>query len=182
MIEPVSRTVSEPVSNDELSALLDEWAEMVSRPNRPVPGWQFIAGLVSQLLYRACHHRPVYAEDFYETAEMVTKAGTWRVENQGGDPYADWRARVLPLLIRTAEGLPPRPVGHLEAQTVGQRIRLRREASGLTQHQLGRRMGVRFETVSRWERDLVPPRRRYRQLLATELGGHESEYDEDGEL
>jgi len=182
VVEPVSSTMSKPAGNQEFSSLLDEWTEMISCPNRPVPGWQFVAGMVSQLLYRASHNRPLYAEDFHETVEMLTTAGIWRVENQGDDPYADWRARVLPLFIRTAQGLPRRPAGHLAALTVGQRIRLRREASGLTQDQLGRRIGVRFETVSRWERDLIPPRRRYRQLLAEELGGHESEYNQEGEL
>jgi len=181
MIEPV-QTPAQPVSEDELSALLDEWAELVSRPDRPVPGWQLIALIVGQVLYRARHGRLVYAEDFYEAAEMVSTAGAWRVEIQGGDPYAEWRARTLPVFVRIAEGLPPRPVGFLDVHGVGERIRVRREALGLTQDQLGRRVGVSFVTVSRWERGVVPPRRRHRQLLAAELGGYESEYDEDGEL
>lgn len=170
------------VCDDELDSLLEEWNDLVACPDRPVPGWQLISLMVGEVLRRVRQGRVVYAEDLYEAAEMVSAAGAWRVVNQGADPYAEWRTRVRPMFARIAEGLPPRPVGQLQAHSVGERIRLRREARGLTQEQLGRRVEVSFETVSRWERNVVAPRRRHRKLLATELGGYESEYDEDGEL
>ena len=170
------------VCDDELDSLIEEWNEIVSCPNQPVPGWQLISLMVGEVLQRVRHGRVVYAEDLYEAAEMVSAAGAWRVETQGSDPYDEWRSRVRPMFARMADGLPPRPVGHPQAHTVGERIRLRREAIGLTQEQLGRRVEVSFETVSRWERNVLSPRRRHRKLLASELGGYESEYDEDGEL
>ncbi|MBO0731602.1 MAG: helix-turn-helix transcriptional regulator [Acidimicrobiaceae bacterium] len=170
------------VCDDELDSLIQEWNDIASRPDQPVPGWQLISLMVGEVLHRVRHGRTVYAEDLYEAAEMVSAAGAWRVEKLGGDPYAEWRTRVRPVFVRLAEGLPPRPVGNLQAHTVGERIRLRREAIGLTQDQLGRRVEVSFETVSRWERNVVAPRRRHRKLLASELGGYESEYDEDGAL
>jgi len=169
------------VPASELDRLIDEWEELVSHPQQPVPGWQLIIALVGEILHRARDGRLVYAEDFRGAANMVEAAGKWRVEMQSGDPYADWRARALPLFARIAEGLPNRPV-ELQARRVGERIRSRREAAGLTQQQLGQRVGVSFETVSRWERNVLPPSRRHREQLAAELGGHASEYDADREL
>jgi len=170
------------VRDDELDSLLEEWNTIVSQTDKLVPGSQLIGLMVGEVLHRVRDGRVVFAEDLYEAAEMVSAAGAWRVETQGVDPHAEWRARVCPMFTRIAEGLPTRPVGQLQAHTVGERIRMRREAIGLTQDQLGRRVEVSFETVSRWERNVVAPRRRHRKLLASELGGYESEYDAEAVL
>lgn len=97
---------------EELDSLIDDWNEMVSRPQQPVPCWQMISRTVGEVLYRTRRGRLVYSDDVAEAAAMVAAAGTWRIETQGSDPYAEWRARVLPVFALIAEVSPPRPVGH----------------------------------------------------------------------
>jgi DNA-binding transcriptional regulator YiaG len=41
--------------------------------------------------------------------------------------------------------------------TLGERIRTKREAVGLTQHELAEQIGVLANSVSRWERDCAEP-------------------------
>jgi len=97
---------------ENLYLLTDEWAHLVSCPEHPMPFWQLISMVVGEVLYRARDGRPVYSEDAHEAAAMVAAAGTWRLEIQGTDPYADWRSRVLPVFGRIAETAPRRPFMH----------------------------------------------------------------------
>jgi transcriptional regulator with XRE-family HTH domain len=53
--------------------------------------------------------------------------------------------------------------------TLAQAIRTARLASGLTQEQLGRRLGLKGRAVYRWERDASTPRRRHRGELVTAI-------------
>lgn len=103
------------LSYEELDDLIDEWTDLVSCPHQPVPLWQMISLTVDEVLYRARQGRLIYSDDAHEAAAMVTAAGTWRLERDGSDPYADWRARALPVLARIAERSPRRPAGHRNA-------------------------------------------------------------------
>lgn len=53
---------------------------------------------------------------------------------------------------------------------MGRRIRARREARGLTQNALGKRLGVTFQTVSKWERGETSPEISLLAPLAEALG------------
>ena len=53
-----------------------------------------------------------------------------------------------------------------EAATFGDRITGAREAVGLSQEDLARRLGVRLKTVRAWEDDLAEPRANKLQMLA----------------
>lgn len=52
------------------------------------------------------------------------------------------------------------------AATFGDRLALAREAQGLSQQQLARRLGLRVETVRNWEADRSEPRANKLQMLA----------------
>jgi transcriptional regulator with XRE-family HTH domain len=53
-----------------------------------------------------------------------------------------------------------------EAATFGDRITAAREAAGLSQDELSRRLGVRPRTIRAWEDDLAEPRANKLQMLA----------------
>jgi transcriptional regulator with XRE-family HTH domain len=53
-----------------------------------------------------------------------------------------------------------------EAATFGDRITGAREAVGLSQEELARRLGVRLRTIRAWEDDLAEPRANKLQMLA----------------
>jgi transcriptional regulator with XRE-family HTH domain len=53
-----------------------------------------------------------------------------------------------------------------EAATLGDRITGAREAVGLSQEELSRRLGVRLRTIRAWEDDLAEPRANKLQMLA----------------
>ena len=53
-----------------------------------------------------------------------------------------------------------------EAATFGDRITGAREAVGLSQEDLARRLGVRLRTIRAWEDDLAEPRANKLQMLA----------------
>ena len=53
--------------------------------------------------------------------------------------------------------------------SLAQAIRAARVASGLTQEQLGRRLGLKGRAVYRWERDASAPRKRHRRELVTAI-------------
>lgn len=57
-----------------------------------------------------------------------------------------------------------------DVATFGDRLAGAREAAGLTQEELARRLGVRFETLQAWEDDLSEPRANRVQMLAGMLG------------
>jgi transcriptional regulator with XRE-family HTH domain len=57
-----------------------------------------------------------------------------------------------------------------EVATFGDRLAGAREAAGLTQEDLARRLGVREETLRGWEDDLGEPRANRMQMLAGILG------------
>lgn len=57
-----------------------------------------------------------------------------------------------------------------ETATLGDRITAAREAAGMTQAELARRMGVRLPTVAAWEDDQAEPRANRLQMLAGLLG------------
>lgn len=52
------------------------------------------------------------------------------------------------------------------AATFGDRLAAAREAQGLSQQQLARRMGLRVQTVKNWESDRAEPRANKLQMLA----------------
>ncbi len=52
------------------------------------------------------------------------------------------------------------------AATFGDRLALSREAQGLTQEQLAKRLGLRVQTVQNWEFDRSEPRANKLQMLA----------------
>ncbi|HLD77977.1 MAG TPA: helix-turn-helix transcriptional regulator, partial [archaeon] len=56
-----------------------------------------------------------------------------------------------------------------EATTGGRRLRILRQARGYTMTGLATEIGVSRSTLSNWEHDLYPPRRRYHELLAHAL-------------
>ena len=53
-----------------------------------------------------------------------------------------------------------------EAATFGDRLTAAREAAGMDQRTLARRMGVKLETVERWENDVSEPRANKLQMVA----------------
>jgi len=53
-----------------------------------------------------------------------------------------------------------------EAATFGDRLALAREAQGLSQQQLARRLGLRVQTIQNWEADRSEPRANKLQMLA----------------
>jgi HTH-type transcriptional regulator, cell division transcriptional repressor len=53
-----------------------------------------------------------------------------------------------------------------EAATFGDRITAAREAVGLSQEEVSRRLGVRLRTVRAWEEDTAEPRANKLQMLA----------------
>lgn len=53
-----------------------------------------------------------------------------------------------------------------DAATFGDRVAAAREAAGMTQGQLARRLGVKKSTLSAWERDLSEPRANKLSMLA----------------
>lgn len=55
--------------------------------------------------------------------------------------------------------------------TLAQAIRAARRASGLTQHQLGLRLGLKGRAIYRWERDDSAPRRARQAALVTIIHG-----------
>jgi transcriptional regulator with XRE-family HTH domain len=57
-----------------------------------------------------------------------------------------------------------------DVATFGDRLAGAREAAGLTQEELARRLGVREETLRAWEDDLSEPRANRVQMLAGMLG------------
>lgn len=58
--------------------------------------------------------------------------------------------------------------------TRGQRIKAARKNSGLTQKELGSRLGVAYQTVAQWENDLRNPKYETVQRIADALGVPES--------
>lgn len=59
---------------------------------------------------------------------------------------------------------------------IGPTIRARREAAGLTQSALARKLECAEAMVSRWETGRVVPRLRYAEKLAAALGGVAGDY------
>lgn len=57
-----------------------------------------------------------------------------------------------------------------ETATFGDRVAAGREAIGLTQSDLARRLGVKLKTVRAWEEDLTEPRANKLQMLSGVLG------------
>ena len=57
-----------------------------------------------------------------------------------------------------------------ETATFGDRLAAAREAAGLSQSNLARRLGVRTKTIVHWEHDAAEPRANRLQMLAGLLG------------
>ena len=57
-----------------------------------------------------------------------------------------------------------------EATTFGDRMTGAREASGLSQSELAKRLGVKVKTIRAWENDQSEPRANKLQMLAGLLG------------
>ena len=53
-----------------------------------------------------------------------------------------------------------------DAATFGDRVAAAREAAGMTQAQLARRMGIKLGTLQSWEQDLNEPRANKMQMMA----------------
>lgn len=54
--------------------------------------------------------------------------------------------------------------------TIGQRIKEARKNAGLTQKELGARLGVAYQTLAQWENDLRNPKQKTIQRIADALG------------
>lgn len=54
--------------------------------------------------------------------------------------------------------------------TAGQRIKAARRAAGITQKELGEKLGISFQSVAQWENDLRNPKIETLQRLADALG------------
>ena len=54
--------------------------------------------------------------------------------------------------------------------TTGQRIKTARKKEGLTQKELGEKLGITYQTVAQWENDLRNPKRETLQRIAAALG------------
>jgi len=57
-----------------------------------------------------------------------------------------------------------------EAATFGDRLAAAREAAGMTQKDLAKRVGVKVTTLARWEEDQAEPRANRLQMLSGMLG------------
>ncbi|SPJ27697.1 helix-turn-helix domain-containing protein [Falsiruegeria mediterranea] len=57
-----------------------------------------------------------------------------------------------------------------EATTLGDRVVAAREATGLTQKDLARQLGVKLKTVQAWEGDRTEPRANKAQMMSGVLG------------
>ncbi|ROT96342.1 helix-turn-helix domain-containing protein [Histidinibacterium lentulum] len=57
-----------------------------------------------------------------------------------------------------------------EAATFGDRLAAAREAAGMTQKELAKRVGVKVTTLARWEDDQAEPRANRLQMLSGMLG------------
>lgn len=57
-----------------------------------------------------------------------------------------------------------------EAATLGDRVVAAREATGLTQKDLARQLGVKLKTVQAWEDDRTEPRANKAQMMSGVLG------------
>lgn len=53
--------------------------------------------------------------------------------------------------------------------TTGERIRTARKKAGLTQRELGKRLGLSFQSIAQWENDLRNPKRETLQRIALAL-------------
>lgn len=53
-----------------------------------------------------------------------------------------------------------------ESATFGDRVAAAREALGMTEEELARRLGIKLKTVQAWEQDLSEPRANKLQMLA----------------
>ncbi len=143
------------------------------------PGSRWLLESCLRVLRLALHgDRRMYAGDVRELAEWSRRGGQWRVEHHGRDVFADMRDRLEDLLDRLAATLPESISLDVVPEGVGELIRAAREARGLTQAQLGALVSVSFETVSRWERGVLAPRRGHRIALAQVLGGTAFDYEE----
>ena len=54
--------------------------------------------------------------------------------------------------------------------TTGQRIQAARKSAGMTQKELGKRIGVSFQGIAQWENDLRKPKYETLQRIAEALG------------
>lgn len=54
--------------------------------------------------------------------------------------------------------------------TTGQRIKTARKKEGLTQKELGEKLGITYQTVAQWENNLRNPKRETLQRIASALG------------
>ena len=54
--------------------------------------------------------------------------------------------------------------------TIGQRIKAARKNAGLTQKELGQRLGVAYQTLAQWENDLRKPKMETLERIADALG------------
>lgn len=53
-----------------------------------------------------------------------------------------------------------------EVATLGDRLAAAREAQGMTQEMLGKRLGLKVKTIQTWEQDIAEPRANRLQMLA----------------
>jgi DNA-binding XRE family transcriptional regulator len=113
-------------------------------------------------------------------------AHMWHLEHGlGTDPWAERRAGWIGLLGRMLMALPIQaPVREVLEATMsvpvpvalGELIRRRRAKAGLSQAELGRRVGASRSTVARWESGQSRPLPAHRKALVRVLGGMASDY------
>lgn len=74
--------------------------------------------------------------------------------------------KVMPKMIEFL-GYDPRPI----PSTIGEEIRFWREARGLRQDEMARRLGVDPSTLSRWECGMRVPRGKFVRMVMTKWAG-----------
>ncbi len=144
-------------------------------PHRP-PGALSTFRQAVRLIDRGLAGEVVPADEMDDVVYGLRNLGEYRQQVQGVDSRSAERAFAIATLRRWANQPMTRPPrGRL---TVGQVIRIRREALGWSQQQLADKVGVNRRSVVRWEGDQDPPSRAHCQKLADVLDGLPTDYEE----
>jgi DNA-binding transcriptional regulator YiaG len=182
--------VYEPVRPEELERHLAEMQAYAGDAQDLARGrslnWKWMLGVSMVSLRRALDGESLTVIELTHTVSHALMARRWRVETLAYDRHALSRARfigmcgrlmmqvapddwLMPLLTHPNGTTPKRP-------GLGERIRRRRNARGLSITELARRLDVSRTTVSRWETGVTVPHPKHRQALADLLGGDPSDY------
>lgn len=176
-----------PFDRAEARALLDEARSLIADPlteGQP-PDWQWNLRTSLDLLRRLAGGEEVTLTDALSAIRVNVIAHRWHIDHLGTDRLGEIRWRFVALAGRFALGVAPeawelellgRPPGAAFIATPAERMRRRREALGLSQSALARKLGVGRSTVVRWEAGERRPTPTNAALLAVVLGGVVADY------